>query len=354
MADGHPRPARPSAAQGLWARRLTQTRTRPGVLLAGLPEGSLCSLQVRAGCSSEGFSPRQTAGRASTQAGPPRSLEEVECGPGWCGSVGRASSRGLKGPGFDSRRGHTPRWQAQSLPWLVRAGGNHPKFLCLSPSLPHAIKINGKISRVRLTTGRGIRSPQTALPPGGSSQQLRAETPHAGYPGRLRPVARSPGRPANTAHGAPSRCLWPGARLQTHSVWLAFADTGVFAFDGACPRLWGISVLPRATPCHMWDGRAGPGGQHGAHRPGFDHGRWIWTAAACLLGPARTGGRPRSEGWVLSALGGRRPQDQSACRERGLRADGCGMLHVFLSFLWAVTSNLGFMKCTFSTSFPAC
>lgn len=37
---------------------------------------------------------------------------EMEAGPGCCGPVSRASTRGLKGLGFESSQGQVPRWQA--------------------------------------------------------------------------------------------------------------------------------------------------------------------------------------------------------------------------------------------------
>lgn len=39
--------------------------------------------------------------------------KESWCGPGWFGSVGKASAFGLKSSGFDSGRGHVPRLWAQ-------------------------------------------------------------------------------------------------------------------------------------------------------------------------------------------------------------------------------------------------
>lgn len=125
-------------------------------------------------------------------------------------------------------------------------------------------------------------------------RQLRA------VPGRdLAILARPPGQ---YSARSPSRCLWPGTRPQAQQRVTAFADTGVFGFDGARPRLWGISVSPQAIPCHVWDGRAGPGGQHGL---GLTMGggsgcprTWLLPACWSLRGRERAGGRPRSEGLV--------------------------------------------------------
>ena len=56
------------------------------------------------------------------------SLGKLEPSPGWCGSVGWASSHKLKGRWLDSSSGHAPELRVRS-PVTVRARGNQSTFL---------------------------------------------------------------------------------------------------------------------------------------------------------------------------------------------------------------------------------